>query len=384
MSVALFYHDRGRAYIQLRRYQQAIADFSQTLRLFSTHKRALYDRGTAYYLVGQYQRALADFTKALGPRNRTHYLKYYGYQKRGLMYLKTKQYRRAVAEFTTSLRINPRHPNTYYFRAEAYERLGNRTAAIKDYRAGQRLAPKDRDFAKALQRLRAANGRAARPVAGSSKKQKGSAIYTAFNKLLRGCKGGRGAAKVQACSRIIRFIVSSGNKYFRNFLGSAYLHRGWGYFTTRKYSNAISEFTVVIRNKKAPGFDKHYRYALLYRCRNYSLTNQYNKVLSDYSKILRNAKSVIYRNLRVKAYYRRGHVFLKIKQYRRAVAEFTTAIGINRRYGGRHADVNYFRAQAYERLGNRAAAIKDYCPQRHLLRQGLEAAGGGERPRWRW
>ena len=83
-------------------------------------------------------------------------------------------------------------------------------------------------------------------------------------------------------------------------------------------------------------------------------------MLSDYSKILRNAKSVIYRNLRVKAYYRRGHVFLKIKQYRRAVAEFTTAIGINRRYGGRHADVNYFRAQAYERLGNRAAAIKDY------------------------
>jgi len=63
-------YDRGIANYELRRYEEAIADFDKTIRL----KPDLYTyplRGMANYLLRRYQKAITDFDKAirLDPNN---------------------------------------------------------------------------------------------------------------------------------------------------------------------------------------------------------------------------------------------------------------------------------------------------------------------------
>ena len=50
----------------------------------------------------------------------------------------------------------PNDVRAYNNRGNAYEKTGRKALAIRDYRAGQRLAPNDPDNARALKRLGAA------------------------------------------------------------------------------------------------------------------------------------------------------------------------------------------------------------------------------------
>src|SRR5262245_18189420 len=56
---------RGVAALTKGAYDQAIADFTETLRLTPNRVEAYHNRGEAYRLKGDYDQALADYTQAL-------------------------------------------------------------------------------------------------------------------------------------------------------------------------------------------------------------------------------------------------------------------------------------------------------------------------------
>jgi tetratricopeptide (TPR) repeat protein len=62
---ATVFYIRGNAYSSKREYDQAIADFTQAIRLRPDSANAFGNRGTAYYLKGHYDQAIADFTQAI-------------------------------------------------------------------------------------------------------------------------------------------------------------------------------------------------------------------------------------------------------------------------------------------------------------------------------
>jgi tetratricopeptide (TPR) repeat protein len=115
--LAKIYTNRGRAYNELRLYDQAIADYNQAISLAPKLQAAYYNRGNVYRLEGRYDQAIADYTIAI--------------------------------------MLDPNDPEPYGNRGYVYELQGKRDQAIADYRASQQIAPNDKVL-EALQRLGAA------------------------------------------------------------------------------------------------------------------------------------------------------------------------------------------------------------------------------------
>ena len=74
-GVERIYTNRGNKLFQLRRYDEAIADFSKAIAVFPTDELVYGNRGMSYYYLGKYQDAIEDFNRALAikPDNRRYY-----------------------------------------------------------------------------------------------------------------------------------------------------------------------------------------------------------------------------------------------------------------------------------------------------------------------
>jgi protein O-mannosyl-transferase len=94
-TLGRIHHNRGLAYLNKQRYEEAIRDFNQGLQYLPQHSLIYNDRAVAYLETGRYMDALNDFDSAI--------------------------------------RYDRRYYNPYLGRAKTYEALGNIEAARKDY-----------------------------------------------------------------------------------------------------------------------------------------------------------------------------------------------------------------------------------------------------------
>ena len=58
------YHSRGGVYEKLGKYQRAIEDYNQAIRLYPNNAKAYNSRGIVYYMLGELKRACSDYQKA--------------------------------------------------------------------------------------------------------------------------------------------------------------------------------------------------------------------------------------------------------------------------------------------------------------------------------
>ena len=89
------YYNRGNAYKKQGNLTQAIADYTNAIRINSKHAKAYYNRGNTYGKQGNLTQAIADYTKAI--------------------------------------EINPKYKEAYYNRGNTYGKQGNLIQAISDY-----------------------------------------------------------------------------------------------------------------------------------------------------------------------------------------------------------------------------------------------------------
>jgi hypothetical protein len=94
-KMAEAYNNRGLAFYNLERHQQAINDFSQAIRMKPQYAEALNNRGNAYYALDQYQKAEADFNKSL--QLKPNYSK--AHLNRGLAYFQMKKSEESCTDF---------------------------------------------------------------------------------------------------------------------------------------------------------------------------------------------------------------------------------------------------------------------------------------------
>jgi len=59
------YNNRGLAFYNLNLYQEALKDFSQSIRMKPNYAEAFNNRGNVYYELDQYEKAQADFDQSL-------------------------------------------------------------------------------------------------------------------------------------------------------------------------------------------------------------------------------------------------------------------------------------------------------------------------------
>jgi tetratricopeptide (TPR) repeat protein len=132
---ALAYHYRGAEYLNVGRYDEAIADFDRAIMLEPVKLPTAYsDRGIAYRRKGDYAKAIADYSEAirLWPDWHDWYLN------RGLAYAANRQYAEAIADFGRALFYRPDLISAYIARGDAYLALDNKFEALADYRRALR------------------------------------------------------------------------------------------------------------------------------------------------------------------------------------------------------------------------------------------------------
>jgi Flp pilus assembly protein TadD len=142
----------GNANLKRGLFIQAIAEYTQTLRLDPTFGPAYYNRGIAYDRKGNFVRAIADYTQAirLYPKKvDPAYVDFYS--KRGIAYYHKGDWTRAIEDWTQVTRIAPHYVDAYYNRGKAYLQRGKACflnkedydRAIEDLSLSIRLDPRN-------------------------------------------------------------------------------------------------------------------------------------------------------------------------------------------------------------------------------------------------
>jgi len=135
------YHNRGFAKGEKGDYTGAIADYTEAVALDPTDSDAYWGRGWVKYKLDDYDGAILDFTKSLelNPQDST------AYNNRGALKDKKGDAADALADYTQAIKLNPKYAMAYYNRGRNYSKAGDNPAALVDFDQYIKLAPTDSD-----------------------------------------------------------------------------------------------------------------------------------------------------------------------------------------------------------------------------------------------
>jgi tetratricopeptide (TPR) repeat protein/ketosteroid isomerase-like protein len=133
------YYNRGNAYKKQGNLTQAIANYTNVIRINSKNAKAYYNRGNAYGKQGNLTQAIADYTSVIEIDS-----KYAAaYCNRGNAYQTQGNFQQAIADYNKAIEINPDIAGFYSNRGKAYQSQDNLHQAIVDYNKALELNPKD-------------------------------------------------------------------------------------------------------------------------------------------------------------------------------------------------------------------------------------------------
>lgn len=113
----------------------AIDDYNEAIKLSPQTASHYISRAHAHYVRGNAQSAIADCTEALriAPGSAA------AYNQRGLAYRRSGDTDKAIADYTAAIGINPVYALAYNNRGYAYEALGKKAEATADFRSALML-----------------------------------------------------------------------------------------------------------------------------------------------------------------------------------------------------------------------------------------------------
>ena len=123
------FNTRGVAYARVARYQEAIADFTQAIKLDPGNAAAFTNRALAYRQIKREDAALADFDHAI-QANPNHAPAYLG---RANLLRAQGALDQALADLDQAIRLNPENAQAFHARGLIYQRQGDNARAITDF-----------------------------------------------------------------------------------------------------------------------------------------------------------------------------------------------------------------------------------------------------------
>jgi len=138
-NLAWAYNLRALAYVEIRDFDRAIADFSRLVELQPKEPRVHYNRGTTYFRKGDFDRAIADYDQAI------ELDRGYGaaYLCRGDAYRAKGDLDVAIRDYNEAIQLDPKYKEAFLERGQAYSAKGDLDRAIADYDQAIQL---DRNF----------------------------------------------------------------------------------------------------------------------------------------------------------------------------------------------------------------------------------------------
>jgi tetratricopeptide (TPR) repeat protein len=123
-----YYYARGNAYMALRQYENAMADYTKCIKLNSKWVRPYLNRGSARQALGD-KGAFADYEKAIALNPKL----INGYASLGMYYYKQKDYDAAIQVIMDGMNHIPDNQYLYYYAGGFYLEKGDNPHAIKHF-----------------------------------------------------------------------------------------------------------------------------------------------------------------------------------------------------------------------------------------------------------
>ena len=135
------YYKRGMRSLKGKYYSQAIAEFSEAIRLKPDDLDAYFERACTYYLSKSYENSIADYTTVIRIKPDHHP----AYHERGNAYRNQGRYDKALADYNKAIELSPEYARSnsgiITHRANVYENLGEYKRAISDHSKAIELDP---------------------------------------------------------------------------------------------------------------------------------------------------------------------------------------------------------------------------------------------------
>ena len=128
---------RGLAALDQKDYENAIAEFTEAIKLNPNNAVFYFNCGIAYYRKNDYDNAIANITNAIQLKSDDASF----YYNRGRAYNEKKDYDNAITDYTNSIRLNPDYANAYNSRGLTYNKKEDYDSAIKDFIMAIQLNP---------------------------------------------------------------------------------------------------------------------------------------------------------------------------------------------------------------------------------------------------
>jgi lipoprotein NlpI len=125
----LAYNNRGIAFEDQGRFNDALADFNKALTMNPSYVNAYYNRGKTLDAMGERDAAIADYNKVLdlNPRN------YFACNNLGVLFGKAGSFRIAMEYFNRAITINPQYADSYFNRGLTFLIAGSDEEALEDF-----------------------------------------------------------------------------------------------------------------------------------------------------------------------------------------------------------------------------------------------------------
>ena len=124
----------GQTYLFMKQWDNAIKQYTETIRLKSGFSLAYEGRANALVNLSQYQRAVDDFTLALRSRKSNPL-----YMRRAFAYMQLGQYEKAIQDYDEAIALRPNMARGYNMRANAEQKAGKGGRAAADRKKAREL-----------------------------------------------------------------------------------------------------------------------------------------------------------------------------------------------------------------------------------------------------
>jgi tetratricopeptide (TPR) repeat protein len=302
-NMSFVYGNRGWAYVQKRLDDQAIRDFSESIRLNPEPVYAFWDRGLAYHRKGEFEKALTDYSAALSRDPNLadvyhkraqifadrgdwgHAIADYGeaircepgnaqfFVDRGMAFAANNELDSAIANFDAAIGFNRTHAGAYIQRAAAYGRKGNWMKGLVDVTEAIQQLPDARQLRYARAYIYLDRGAVQKAIADCNE-----ALRIAPDYDLGFLTRARAEALERDWDKVFRDTASA--LELEPTLSLAHYLRGRAFTARGEFDQAISEFSDALR------LDSGFQRAMIRRAENYGYRRDYSRALQELRRAL--------------------------------------------------------------------------------------------------
>jgi tetratricopeptide (TPR) repeat protein len=140
------HNNLGLAYDKSGKYQEAIEEYKQAIKVKPNFPGAHNNMGIAYGESGKYQEAIKAFNQAL--KVKPNFPE--AYNNLGFAYYKSAKYQEAIKAYKQALKIQPDDAGAHFYLGLSYSMLNDKDSALKEYNILKNINP---EFAKSLVKL---------------------------------------------------------------------------------------------------------------------------------------------------------------------------------------------------------------------------------------